>query len=39
MGALNGRHDWIAKTMAITFVDPNNWIENWDFSRDGLHIN
>jgi hypothetical protein len=37
--ALNGRYDCIAKTLGITFVDPNSWIENWDFSRYGLHIN
>jgi hypothetical protein len=36
---LNGRYDWRAETLGITFVDPNHWIENWDFSRDGLHIN
>jgi hypothetical protein len=39
IGALNGRYDWIAKTLGITSVDPNIWIENWDFSRVGLHIN
>jgi hypothetical protein len=36
---LNGRYDWTAKTLGITFVDPDSWIEKWDFSRDGLHIN
>jgi lysophospholipase L1-like esterase len=36
---LNGKYDWIAKTLGITFVDSNGWIENWDFDRDGLHIN
>jgi lysophospholipase L1-like esterase len=39
IGALNGRYDWIAITLGITFVDPNSWIENWDYSRDGMHIN
>jgi hypothetical protein len=39
IGALISRYDWIAKTLGIIFVDPNSWIENWDFSRDGLHIN
>jgi hypothetical protein len=39
IGAPNGRYDWIAKTLGITFVDPNSWIENWDFSMGGLHIN
>jgi lysophospholipase L1-like esterase len=39
IGALNGRYDRIAKTLGITYVDLNSWIENCDFSRDGLHIN
>jgi hypothetical protein len=30
IGALKGRHDKIAKTLGVTFVDPNSWIENWD---------
>jgi hypothetical protein len=39
IGALNGRYDWIVKTMGITFVDQDSWIENWDFDRDGQQIN
>jgi hypothetical protein len=39
IGALNNRYDWVAKTLGVTFVDPNSWVENWDFGRDGLHIN
>jgi len=39
IGELNDRHNWIAKTLRVTFVDPNSWLENWDFARDGLHIN
>jgi hypothetical protein len=39
IGALIGRYDWITNTLGTTFVDANSWIENWDFSRDGLHIN
>jgi hypothetical protein len=38
-GTLNSKYDWIAKTLGITYVDPNSLIENWDFGRDGLHIN
>jgi hypothetical protein len=26
--ALNDRYDWIAKTLGVTFVDPNSWVEN-----------
>jgi hypothetical protein len=39
IGALNNRYDWIAKTMGVTFVDSSSWLEDWDFARDGLHIN
>ena len=39
IGALNDRYDWIAKTLGVTFVDPNSWFEDWDFAREGLHIN
>ena len=39
IGALNDRYEWIAKTSGVTFVDANSWNEDWDFGRDGLHIN
>jgi hypothetical protein len=39
IGALNDRFDWIAGALGITFVDPNSWIEDCDFARDGLHLN
>jgi len=39
IGALNDRYDWIAKSLGVTFVDTNSWLEDWDFARDGLHIN
>jgi hypothetical protein len=39
IGALHGRYDWIDKALGSTCVDPNSWIEDWDFGRDGLHIN
>jgi lysophospholipase L1-like esterase len=39
IGAVNSRYDWVAKTLGVTFGDPNSWVENWDFGRDGLHIN
>jgi hypothetical protein len=34
IGALNDRYDWVARTLGVTFVDPNSWIEDWDFGRD-----
>ena len=37
-GALNNRYDWIAKTIGVTFMDPNSWLVDWDCERDGLHI-
>jgi hypothetical protein len=39
IGALNDRYDWIAKTLGVTFVNPNSWMEDWDFVMDRLHIN
>jgi hypothetical protein len=39
IGAMNDRYDWIAKTLGGTFVDRKSWLEDWDFARDGLHIN
>jgi len=38
-GAVNDRLEWIANTPGVTFVDPNSWVDDWDFNRDGLHIN
>ncbi|PNF19592.1 hypothetical protein B7P43_G17139 [Cryptotermes secundus] len=39
IGALNDRFEWIANALGITFVDPNIWIEERDFGRDGIHLN
>ena len=39
IGALNGRFDWVANALGLTFVDPNSWIKDGDFARDGLHLN
>ena len=39
IGALNDRLDWVANALGLTFVDPNRWIEEGDFARDGLHLN
>jgi len=38
-GAINSRYGWVAQTLGVTYVDPNSWVDNWDFGRDGLHIN
>ncbi|PNF20640.1 hypothetical protein B7P43_G04217 [Cryptotermes secundus] len=39
IGAQNDIYDWVAMSLGVTFVDPNSLIEDWDFGRDGLHIN
>jgi hypothetical protein len=39
IGAHNDRFDCVATALGLTFVDPNSWIENGDFARDGLHLN
>ena len=27
------------ENVGVTFVDPNSWVDDWDFGRDGLHTN
>jgi len=39
VGAANDRLEWVAGTLGATFVDPNSWIRDGDFGRDGLHLN
>jgi len=39
IGAINSRYEWLAQTLGVNFVDPNSWVDDWDFGRDGLHIN
>jgi hypothetical protein len=39
IGAVNTRYQWVAKTLGVTFVDPNSWVDDWDFDRYSLHIN
>jgi len=39
IGALNDRFDRVANALGLTFVDPNSWIEDGDFAKDGLHLN
>jgi hypothetical protein len=34
-----GRYDCVSKTLGVTFVDSNSWIEDGDFGRDRLHPN
>jgi len=38
-GAANDRLEWVARNLGATFVDPNSWIRDMDFGRDGLHLN
>ena len=39
IGATNDRLEWVASTLGVTFVDPNCWVDDWNYSGDGLHIN
>jgi hypothetical protein len=39
VGAANDRLEWVARNLGATFVDPNSWIRDGDFGRDGLHLN
>jgi hypothetical protein len=29
------RYDWVANALGLSFVDPNSWIEDGYFARDG----
>jgi hypothetical protein len=35
VGAINDRLEWVAGNLGATFIDPNSWIGNGDFSREG----
>jgi hypothetical protein len=37
--AANDRFEWVAGNLGAIFVDPNSWIRDGDFRRDGLHLN
>ena len=39
VGVANDRLEWVAGALGATFVDPNSWIGDEDFGRDGLHLN
>jgi hypothetical protein len=39
IGAVNDRLEWVAKIIEVTFLYPNSWVDDRDFSSDGLHIN
>ena len=39
IGATNDRLEWVVSRLGATFVDPNSWIRDADFGRDGLHLN
>jgi hypothetical protein len=39
VGVVNSRYEWVAQMLGVTFVDPNSWVDNWDFGRVGIHIN
>ena len=38
-GVANDKLEWVARNLGATFVDPNSWIRDLDFGRDGLHFN
>ncbi len=36
---VNRMFEWVAQRRNVFFVDPNSWLQNGDFGRDGLHLN
>jgi hypothetical protein len=39
VGATDDRLEWVARNLGATFVDPNSWIRDGNFGRDGLRLN
>jgi len=39
VGMANDRLEWVARSLGATFLDPNSWIRDLDFGRDGFHLN
>ncbi len=39
IGHLNDLMSWVAEAQKANFVDPNCWVQDSDFGRDGLHLN
>ncbi len=39
IGHLNDLMSWVAEAQKAHFVDPNCWVQDSDFGRDGLHLN
>lgn len=39
VGVVNRMFEWVAQTRNVFFVDPNSWLQDGDFGRDGLHLN
>lgn len=39
IGQINDGLDWVARSLGAQMVDPNSWIADGDFGRDGLHLN
>ena len=39
VGAVNDRLEWVTRSLGATFVDPNSWIRDLDFGREGLRLN
>jgi hypothetical protein len=38
IGAVNDKYNWVAKSLGVSFVDPNSEIKDGNFCRDGLHL-
>lgn len=39
VGLANDSFEWVAERLGTQFVDPNSWLDDWDFGRDGVHLN
>ncbi|KAJ4448012.1 hypothetical protein ANN_10022 [Periplaneta americana] len=39
VGRVNKAFEWVAECLGARFVDPNSWIDDRCFGRDGIHLN
>jgi hypothetical protein len=39
IGRVNEAFEWVAERLGVEFVDPNSWMDDRDFARDGVHLN
>jgi hypothetical protein len=39
IGRVNEAFEWVTERLVVESVDPNSWMDDRDFARDGVHLN